>query len=330
MINSLQKRIKVENTDFTRELFGNFDENIKLIQKLLGVDVVLREDEIVIIGSDQKVDVAEKLVSELLSLYQKGEGLTSQNISYTASLLLEGKSEGVQELAGDVVFVTDKGKPIKPKTLGQKKYLEKIEKKDLTFGIGPAGTGKTYLAVAMAVKAFRNEQVNRIILTRPAVEAGESLGFLPGDLKDKVDPYLRPLYDALYDILGVEKFQKYMERGMIEVAPLAYMRGRTLDYSFIILDEAQNTTREQMKMFLTRLGFGSKAVVTGDITQVDLPRGKSSGLKHAIDVLKDVEEIGISFLSDKDVVRHALVQRIIKAYEIDENKRSKATPVKGK
>lgn len=330
MINSLQKRIKVENTDFTQALFGNFDENIKLIQKLMAVDVVLREDEIVIIGSDQRVDVAEKLISELMALYQKGEGLTTQNISYTANLLLEGKSERVQELAGDVVFVTDKGKPIKPKTLGQKKYLEKIERNDLTFGVGPAGTGKTYLAVAMAVKAFRNEQVNRIILTRPAVEAGESLGFLPGDLKDKVDPYLRPLYDALYDILGIEKFHKYMERGMIEVAPLAYMRGRTLDYSFIILDEAQNTTREQMKMFLTRLGFGSKAVVTGDITQIDLPRGKFSGLKHAIDVLKDVEEIGMSFLSDKDVVRHSLVQKIIKAYELDENRREKTAPGKGK
>lgn len=323
MVNLMQKRIQIEDTDFIRQLFGNYDENINLIQKLLGVDVLLREDEIVILGSDQRVDVGIKLVSELLALHQKGVQITSQNISYVANLLLEGHQESVQELAGEVVFVTDKGKPIKPKTLGQKKYLEKIEKHDLCFGVGPAGTGKTYLAVAMAVKAFRNEQVNRIILTRPAVEAGENLGFLPGDLKDKVDPYLRPLYDALFDILGVEKFHKYMERGMIEVAPLAYMRGRTLDYSFIILDEAQNTTKEQMKMFLTRLGFGSKAVVTGDITQIDLPRGKYSGLKHAMTVLKNVEEIGIHVLSDKDVVRHSLVQKIIKAYEIDEQKKGK-------
>lgn len=328
MTNILQKRIKAEDSDFTQELFGNFDENIKLIHKLLNVDIVLRGDEIVIIGNDSRIDVAEKLILELVEIYKKGEGLTAQNISYATNLLLEGQQDKAQELAGDVIFVTDKGKPIKPKTLGQKKYLEKIAKHDLTFGVGPAGTGKTYLAVAMAVKAFRNEQVNRIILTRPAVEAGESLGFLPGDLKDKVDPYLRPLYDALFDILGVDKFHKYMERGMIEVAPLAYMRGRTLDYSFIILDEAQNTTREQMKMFLTRLGFGSKAVVTGDITQIDLPRGKFSGLKHAIDVLKDVDEIGISMLSDKDVVRHSLVQKIIRAYESDENKRAKTTPLR--
>ncbi len=318
--NTFQKRIKVDNTDFTRELFGNFDKNIKLIQKLLSVDVVLREGEIILIGSEEAVDSGNKLILQLMEINKKGEGLTSQNISYAINLVLEGKENIAKDLAGDVIFMTEKGKPIKPKTLGQKEYVSLIESKDLTFGIGPAGTGKTYLAVAMAVKAFRNEQVKRIILTRPAVEAGESLGFLPGDLKDKVDPYLRPLYDGLFDILGVEKFQKYMERGMIEVAPLAYMRGRTLDYSFIILDEAQNTTKEQMKMFLTRLGAGSKAVVTGDITQVDLPRGKFSGLKHAMDVLKDVEEIGFSHLSDKDVVRHSLVQKIIKAYEIEEIK----------
>lgn len=310
----------MENTEFTRELFGNFDENINLINKRLSVDIVLREEEIIIIGEEDAVDCGAKLIAELKEIYKKGEGLTSQTISYAINLLMEGKEDQAKELAGDVIFMTDKGKPIKPKTLGQKEYVSLIENKDLTFGIGPAGTGKTYLAVAMAVKAFRNEQVNRIILTRPAVEAGESLGFLPGDLKDKVDPYLRPLYDGLYDILGVEKFQKYMERGMIEVAPLAYMRGRTLDYSFIILDEAQNTTREQMKMFLTRLGYGSKAVVTGDITQVDLPRGKYSGLKHAADVLKNVDEIGFSYLSDKDVVRHHLVQKIIKAYEVAEIK----------
>ncbi|WP_034327676.1 PhoH family protein [Alkaliphilus transvaalensis] len=310
----------MDDTEFTRELFGNYDEHINLIHKLLSVDLVLREGEIIILGSEEAVDLGNKLIVQLMEVFNKGEGLTTQNITYAVNLIMEGKETKAKELAGDVIFVTDKGKPIKPKTLGQKEYVSLIENKDLTFGIGPAGTGKTYLAVAMAVKAFRNEQVNRIILTRPAVEAGESLGFLPGDLKDKVDPYLRPLYDGLFDILGVEKFQKYMERGMIEVAPLAYMRGRTLDYSFIILDEAQNTTKEQMKMFLTRLGAGSKAVVTGDITQVDLPRGKSSGLKHAMEVLKNVEEIGFSHLSDKDVVRHSLVQKIIKAYEINELK----------
>ncbi|SCX93929.1 PhoH family protein [Alkaliphilus peptidifermentans] len=330
MTNSHQTRIEIKNTDFTRELCGNFDKNVKLIQSLLNIDIVIREGEIVILGDEKKVNNGKKLIEELMTVYEKGEGLTVQNISYAINLITEGQQNKVKELAADVVFVTDKGKPIKPKTIGQKKYLQEIENRDLTFGIGPAGTGKTYLAVAMAVKAFRNEQVNRIILTRPAVEAGERLGFLPGDLKDKVDPYLRPLYDALFDILGVEKFNKYMERGMIEVAPLAYMRGRTLDYSFIILDEAQNTTIEQMKMFLTRLGFGSKAVVTGDITQIDLPAGKSSGLKNAAEVLKNVEDIGMVHLSDKDVVRHPLVQKIIKAYELNEHKQLKNTGDKGK
>ena len=317
----IPKKIKVDNTEFVRELFGQFDENINLIQKKLGIDIVLREGELVFLGDDDKVAMGVELINELMSIHDKGDSFTTQNINYVINLLKEGSENKAKELAGDVIFVTDHGKPIKPKTFGQRNYVATIEKKDLSFGIGPAGTGKTYLAVAMAVKAFRNEQVNKIILTRPAVEAGESLGFLPGDLKEKVDPYLRPLYDALYDILGAERFQKYMEKGLIEVAPLAYMRGRTLDYSFIILDEAQNTTREQMKMFLTRLGYGSKAVVTGDITQIDLPSGKKSGLKHAMEVLKDIEDIGFSIFTEKDVVRHPLVQKIIKAYQTDEDKR---------
>lgn len=315
MENKLQKKIEIKEQEFIRELFGNFDKNINLIQNKLKIDIVQRDGNIVIIGEESNILLGDKLINQLMKLTERNENLTVQNISYAIDLVLEGKKENVESLAGDVIFVTDRGKPIKPKTIGQKKYIEQIQSKDLTFGIGPAGTGKTYLAVTMAVKAFRNEEVSRIILTRPAVEAGESLGFLPGDLKDKVDPYLRPLYDALFDILGSEKFQKYMEKGMIEVAPLAYMRGRTLDNSFIILDEAQNTTKEQMKMFLTRFGFGSKAIVTGDITQIDLPKGKSSGLKHAEEVLKNVEEIGFSYLTGKDVVRHQLVQKIVKAYD---------------
>jgi len=321
--NKLQKKIEINKQDFIRELFGNFDKNIKLIQEHFNVDIVQRDGDILIIGDEKNVLLGEKLIEQLMELVDRNEQLTLQNISYAIELMLDGKQEKIQSLASDIVFVTDKGKPIKAKTIGQQKYIEQIQSKDLTFGIGPAGTGKTYLAVTMAVKAFRNEEVTRIILTRPAVEAGESLGFLPGDLKDKVDPYLRPLYDALFDILGSERFQKYMERGMIEVAPLAYMRGRTLDNSFIILDEAQNTTKEQMKMFLTRFGFGSKAIITGDITQIDLPRGKSSGLKHAQEVLKDVDEIGFSYLTGKDVVRHQLVQKIVKAYDEYDTKTQK-------
>lgn len=318
--NKLQKKIEIQDQKFIKELFGNFDKNIKLIQENLNIDIVQREGDILIIGDENNVLLGENLIKQLMELVANNESLTVQNISYAIGLLLDGKNERIQDIANDVIFVTDRGKPIKPKTIGQKKYIDLIQGKDLTFGIGPAGTGKTYLAVAMAVKAFRNEEVSRIILTRPAVEAGESLGFLPGDLKDKVDPYLRPLYDALFDILGSEKFQKYMERGMIEVAPLAYMRGRTLDNSFIILDEAQNTTREQMKMFLTRFGFGSKAIVTGDVTQIDLPKGKFSGLKHAEEILKNVDEIGFSYLTGKDVVRHNLVQKIVKAYDEHEAK----------
>lgn len=310
----IQKKFIVSEEKFERELFGNFDENIKLIEDALSIDVILREGNIVLMGEEKNVDLALKLMTELHDSVSNGKSLDKQSINYSLSLLLEGSEMKIKELE-DVIVMTKKGKAIQPKTLGQKEYVELIEKNDITFGIGPAGTGKTYLAVAMAVKAFKRDEVSRIILTRPAVEAGESLGFLPGDLKDKVDPYLRPLYDALFDMLGADRFNKYLERGTIEVAPLAFMRGRTLDNAFIILDEAQNTTREQMKMFLTRLGFGSKAVVTGDVTQTDLPNAKKSGLVQATKILKNIQGIGSIQLTDKDVVRHELVQRIIRAYE---------------
>nr|WP_317331333.1 PhoH family protein [uncultured Romboutsia sp.] len=310
----VQKNFIVKEETFERELFGNFDENIKLIEETLKIDVILREGNIVLMGEEKNVNQALKLMTELHQSVSNGKNLDKQSISYSLSLLLEGSEERIKELE-DTIVLTQKGKAVQPKTLGQKEYINLIKNNDITFGVGPAGTGKTYLAVAMAVKAFKRDEVSRIILTRPAVEAGENLGFLPGDLKDKVDPYLRPLYDALFDMLGADKFNKYLERGLIEVAPLAFMRGRTLDNAFIILDEAQNTTKEQMKMFLTRLGFGSKAVVTGDLTQTDLPDNKRSGLLHARDVLKGVEGIGSITLSERDVVRHALVQRIIVAYD---------------
>ena len=310
----IQKKFIVAEEKFERELFGNFDENVKLIEDALSIDVILREGNIVLMGEEENVDSALKLMNELHQAVANGKTLDKQNISYSLSLLLEGSEEKIKELEGTIV-ITQKGKSIQPKTLGQKEYIKLIQNNDITFGIGPAGTGKTYLAVAMAVKAFKKDEVSRIILTRPAVEAGESLGFLPGDLKHKVDPYLRPLYDALFDMIGPDKFNKYLERGTIEVAPLAFMRGRTLDNAFIILDEAQNTTPEQMKMFLTRLGFGSKAVVTGDITQTDLPDKKKSGLVQATRILKDIPGIGSITLSDRDVVRHELVQRIIRAYD---------------
>ena len=309
-----QRKFLIAEQEFERELFGNFDENIKLIEDTLSIDVILREGNIVLMGEEKNVDLAYRLMTELQDTVIKGKSLDKQSVTYSLSLLLEGSEMMIKEL-DDVIVVTKKGKAVQPKTLGQKKYIELINQNDITFGIGPAGTGKTYLAVAMAVSAFKKDEVNRIVLTRPAVEAGESLGFLPGDLKDKVDPYLRPLYDALFDMLGGERVNKFLERGTIEVAPLAFMRGRTLDNAFIILDEAQNTTREQMKMFLTRLGFGSKAVVTGDLTQTDLPDNKKSGLLHARDVLKGVEGIGSINLTERDVVRHALVQRIIVAYD---------------
>ena len=302
-------------------VFGSFDQNLRIIESELGVKVLDRENMIHICGEEESVMLAEKAINGLLTLAAKGENIDAQNVRYILKLVSEGKETKIQELDGDVICITAKGKPIKPKTLGQKSYCDAIAKNTITLGIGPAGTGKTYLAVAAAVAAFRAEEVNRIILTRPAVEAGERLGFLPGDLQSKVDPYLRPLYDALFDMLGADTYQKYLERGNIEVAPLAYMRGRTLDDSFIILDEAQNTTREQMKMFLTRLGFGSKIVITGDITQIDLPGDKVSGLKEAIRVLDGVEDIQICRLTPADVVRHVLVQRIVAAYDKYEKSR---------
>ena len=315
----IQKKFIVSEEKFERELFGDFDENIKLIESTLSIDVILREGNIVLMGEEKNVDLALKLMNELHDTVSNGKSLDKQSITYSLSLLLEGSEMRIKELE-DVIVLTKKGKPVQLKTLGQKKYVDLIKSNDITFGIGPAGTGKTYLAVAMAVRAFKNDEVSRIILTRPAVEAGESLGFLPGDMRDKVDPYLRPLYDALFDMLGPDRFNKYLERGNIEVAPLAFMRGRTLDNAFIILDEAQNTTPEQMKMFLTRLGFGSKAVVTGDITQTDLPNNKKSGLLQATKILKNVSGIGSMELTEKDVVRHELVQRIIRAYEKFEKK----------
>ena len=310
----VQKSFEISDDKFERELFGNFDENIKIIESNLNIDVLLREGHIVLIGQPKNIDRALEFLNELYKNFKSGKTLDKQSIVYAIELLKEGKEEKMQELE-DTIVVTRKGREVKHKTLGQKQYINLIKSNDITLGVGPAGTGKTYLAVAMAVRAFKKDEISRIILTRPAVEAGESLGFLPGDMKDKVDPYLRPLYDALFDMLGDEKCAKYLERGIIEVAPLAFMRGRTLDNAFIILDEAQNTTPEQMKMFLTRLGFGSKAVVTGDLTQIDLPVKKKSGLVQAMDVLKDVEGIGINKFTEKDVVRHELVQRIIKAYE---------------
>ena len=311
----IEQSINVERIEDAIDIFGSFDENIKLIERELGVTVVNRDSELKISGEAENVLYAVKAVQGLLNLAGRKETITEQNVRYIINLVKAGNEEHIGDIARDVLCVTAKGKPIKAKTLGQKRYVDAIRKNTITLGIGPAGTGKTYLAVAAAVAAFRDKQVNRIILTRPAVEAGERLGFLPGDLQSKVDPYLRPLYDALFEMLGAETYNKYLERGNIEVAPLAYMRGRTLDDSFIILDEAQNTSREQMKMFLTRMGFNSKVVITGDITQIDLPADKTSGLKEALRVLKNVEGIGICELTDQDVVRHVMVQRIIKAYD---------------
>ncbi|MBQ3093542.1 MAG: PhoH family protein [Clostridia bacterium] len=307
-------------------LFGSFDENIRLIEEHYGVDVLNRGSDIRISGDVEAVDKAVRAVKGLLSLINRGEQPGEQNVRYVMMLVDEGEGGETElpQLSSDSIAVTAKGSPVKPKTLGQKKYVEAIRQNTVTVGVGPAGTGKTYLAVAMAVKAFRAKEINRIILTRPAVEAGEKLGFLPGDLQSKVDPYLRPLYDALFEMLGAETYQKYLERGNIEIAPLAYMRGRTLDDSFIILDEAQNTTPEQMKMFLTRLGFNSKMVVTGDVTQIDLPDGRKSGLKEILRILRGVEDIAICEFSQKDVVRHQLVQRIIEAYERYEKSKPQA------
>lgn len=310
-----EQTVSIDRMENAVALFGSFDENIKTIEKEFGVSVLNRGSDLRVSGDIEAVSAAVRAIGGLLTLVNKGEALNSQNVGYVISLVKDGNEDKLNEFAGDCICITTKGRPVKPKTLGQKKYIESIKNNTVVFGIGPAGTGKTYLAVAMAVNAFRAKEVNRIILTRPAVEAGEKLGFLPGDLQQKVDPYLRPLYDALFDMLGAESFQRYQEKGCIEVAPLAYMRGRTLDESFIILDEAQNTTPEQMKMFLTRLGFNSKIVVTGDITQIDLPDGKRSGLVEAVKILKNVDDIQTVKFSEKDVVRHKLVMNIIKAYE---------------
>lgn len=316
----IERTIEVERMEHVISVFGSFDQNLRIIESELGVKVLDRDNKIHVCGEEESAMLAEKAINGLLTLAARGENIDAQNVRYILKLVAEGKESKIDELAGDVVCITSKGKPVKAKTLGQKSYCEAIANNTVTLGVGPAGTGKTYLAVAAAVAAFRAEEVNRIILTRPAVEAGERLGFLPGDLQSKVDPYLRPLYDALFEMLGAETYQKYLERGNIEVAPLAYMRGRTLDDSFIILDEAQNTSGEQMKMFLTRIGFGSKAVITGDITQIDLPEDKVSGLKTAMKVLDGIEDIAICKLTGADVVRHRLVQKIIEAYEEYDNK----------
>ena len=326
MANTTERIVNAERVEDLIAVFGSFDENIKRIEEALGVSIINRGTELKVTGDEEAADKAVRTLEGLLSLASRGEQIDEQRVRYLITLVREGNDDQVAQMAKDVVCITAKGKPIKAKTVGQQKYMKAIQSNTITIGVGPAGTGKTYLAVAAAVAAFRERTVNRIILTRPAVEAGERLGFLPGDLQNKVDPYLRPLYDALFDMLGPETFQKYQERGSIEVAPLAYMRGRTLDDSFIILDEAQNTTREQMKMFLTRLGFGSRIVITGDVTQIDLPDDKVSGLKDAVRVLEDVRDIAICRLSSADVVRHALVQEIINAYEKAEKKKENERP----
>jgi len=310
----LSAALQIDNTDHMMNIFGNFDENLKLIEKTFNIKTIVRDREIKMLGSEGDIEMAQKLLTRLSDLARAGELIDLRNVQYMISMMQEEGEENLDDI-DDHICTTARGKPIKSKTLGQKKYVQAIKHNTVTLGIGPAGTGKTYIAVAMAVMALKNKDVQRIVLTRPAVEAGEKLGFLPGDLQDKVDPYLRPLYDALYDILGAEVCLKYIEKGIIEIAPLAYMRGRTLDDSFIILDEAQNTTPEQMKMFLTRIGFGSKAVVTGDITQIDLPKDKVSGLKQVINIVENIKGVGIIYLSYMDVIRHELIQRIIRAYD---------------
>ena len=317
-----EKLIELNSMETALAIFGNRDENIRLLENEFSITAVCRDSQIKFTGEPEQVAAAARAVEAMLTLLENHTPLEEQTVRYCISLAGAGEERRVRELTQDFVAVTAKGRPVRPKTLGQREYLQAIKQNAITFGVGPAGTGKTYLAVAMAVKAFKSKEVSRIILTRPAVEAGEKLGFLPGDLQNKVDPYLRPLYDGLFDMLGAESFQKLLEKQTIEVAPLAYMRGRTLDDAFIILDEAQNTSREQMKMFLTRLGFGSKIVITGDITQIDLPPDKVSGLREAMRVLKGVEDIAIIRLNEADVVRHALVQKIIKAYEADEERRN--------
>lgn len=317
-----ERMIQIPAKNITN-IFGEYDVHIKKIERTLGVTVIARDDHLKIIGNEQNINDAVELFSQLNDFAERGNQITTQNVNYSLSLVMEHRGNSIVELDKDLICHTTNGKPIKPKTIGQKEYVDAIRKKMIVFGMGPAGTGKTYLAMAMAITAFKNEEVGRIILTRPAIEAGEKLGFLPGDLQSKVDPYLRPLYDALYQIMGAESFQKNMEKGLIEVAPLAYMRGRTLDNAFIILDEAQNTTPAQMKMFLTRIGFGSKVVITGDATQKDLAPGTKSGLDVALKVLKDIDEIAICRLTSKDVVRHPLVQKIVQAYDDYEQKNTR-------
>lgn len=312
----MDKKFRIREGIDRRELFGNLDVNLDYIREVTSADIIQRDDELIIKAqSEEAIDKASRILDELMSAIDAGEVLDKQKVQYIISLSEEGISYKESRVNKDVICFTHKGKPLKPKTLGQKNYVNSIKNKDIVFGVGPAGTGKTYIAVAMAINAYKNKEVQKIILARPAVEAGERLGFLPGDLQDKVDPYLRPLYDALYDVLGRDAALRLKEKEVIEVVPLAYMRGRTLDNSFIILDEAQNTTREQMKMFLTRMGFGSKVVVTGDVTQIDLPRGKKSGLVEALRVLKNIRDIDICYLKDTDVVRHELVKKIINAYD---------------
>jgi phosphate starvation-inducible PhoH-like protein len=310
-----ERRILIPDNEKAMELFGLNDAHLKVIESSFPVKVVPRGNEVIIQGDEATVERVARLFERLMAVQTRGARVNERDVRYAVRLATEGDEKPLEDAFSDVIIQTHRGKQIRTKTLGQKEYVDAIRRNGVTFGIGPAGTGKTYLAMAMAIAAFKAKEVNRIILTRPAVEAGEKLGFLPGDMQQKVDPYLRPLYDALWDIMGVESFEKYMEKGQIEVAPLAFMRGRTLDDSFIILDEAQNTTREQMKMFLTRMGFGSKVVVTGDVTQVDLPEGTRSGLVEVQGILQGVESVAFCFLTEKDIVRHDLVQRIIKAYE---------------
>ena len=317
---SFERTMQMDNS-IILPVFGQFDANIKKVEKACGVNIVNRGDDVKIVGEEKNVHKAWNIMHSLAALARKGEEITEQNLEYFISSAEEADLKELEKVYDDLICITVNSRPLKPKTLGQKKYIDLIKNNTVVFGIGPAGTGKTYLAMAMAITAFKNNEVNRIILTRPAIEAGEKLGFLPGDLQQKVDPYLRPLYDALYEIMGAENFMKNMEKGLIEVAPLAYMRGRTLDNAFIVLDEAQNTTPEQMKMFLTRIGYGSKAVITGDVTQIDLGEGKRSGLMEATKILAGIEGIGQITLTNKDVVRHPLVQKIILAYEKFENKK---------
>lgn len=317
-----EKYLEVDNVEQILKIFGNFDSNIKIVENHYGVTIVHRGTSLKISGEENSAEKAQRCLFGLIGMSANNETITEQNVRYAISMVEEDMEDKLYTLEKDIICITSKGKPIKAKTLGQKKYIDAIKNNTITFGIGPAGTGKTYLAVAMAVTSLKKKDVSRIVITRPAVEAGESLGFLPGDLQSKVDPYLRPLHDALYDMLGVDAYQRHVERGIIEVAPLAYMRGRTLDDSYIILDEAQNTTPEQMKMFLTRIGFGSRAIITGDITQVDLPFGKKSGLKEVTRILKNIDDIEFCNMTERDVVRHPLVQAIVKAYEKDDRRKA--------